>query len=90
MALDTYKISDTDVNAVAIHVVITGDRLTGTVLENKETFDAYPDMIATKFNALIDHLDDVSPDGDDGLNYSASEISTITSILGCTEADITL
>ena len=80
----------TDVQAVALAYTVAGDRLTGTVLQNKQKFDAYPDMIVSHFNDLCDYVNEQTPTGDAGLNYSASEISTITSTLGCTEASITL
>lgn len=90
MALDAYKIVSSDINPVAVSTAVSGDKLTGTVLQNKQVFDAFPNMIVTKFNNLCEYVGTQSPSGDAGLNYSASEISTITSTLGCTEASITL
>lgn len=83
-------ISQSDKDSVSIHTVITGDRLTGTVLENKTRFDAYPDLIADHFNDLCDYISHYMPSGDVGLSYTATEIAFICSALGCTEADITL
>lgn len=90
MALDTYKINQTDIDAVAVHTTVASDRLSGTVLQNKQVFDAYPDMIVTKFNNLCDYVGGQVPSGDCGLSYTATEIAFICSVLGCTEADITL
>lgn len=90
MALDNYKITQSEINDVAVHSKVTSDRLTGTVLENKQVFDAYPDMITTKFNALCEYVGTQTPSGDCGLGYTSTEIAFICSALGCTEADITL
>lgn len=90
MALDAYKIVQTDIDAVAVHTTVASDRLSGTVLQNKQVFDAYPDMIVTKFNALCDYVGGQTPSGDCGLNYTATEITFIINALGCTESDITL
>lgn len=77
-------ISETEVNGVAVHTAVQGDRLVGTVAENKLVFDAFPALIVTHFNDLCDYLN-----GDIGLDYTSSQITYITSILGCTEEDIT-
>lgn len=90
MALDNYKITQADIDAVAVSIAVTGDRLVGTVLENKQVFDAYPDMITTKFNDLCDYVGTQTPSGDAGLTYSPAEITNICSTLNCTEASITL
>ena len=90
MALDNYKIIQTDIDAVAVHTTVASDRLSGTVLQNKQVFDAYPDMIATKFNALCEYVGTQTPSGDCGLDYTSTEIAFICSALNCTEADISL
>lgn len=90
MALDNYKITQADIDAVAVSIAVTGDRLIGTVLENKQVFDAYPGMITTKFNNLCDYVGTQTPSGDAGLTYSNAEITYICSTLNCTEASITL
>lgn len=90
MALDNYKIDQTDIDAVAVSVAVTGDRLTGTVLQNKQVFDAYPGMITTKFNDLCEYVGTQTPSGDAGLTYTGAEIQVICTALGCTEADITM
>ena len=90
MALDEYKITDADTNAVAVSVAVTGDRLSGTVLQNKQVFDAYPNMIKTKFNNLCDYVGTQAPTGDAALAYTNTEISNICTILNCTEASITI
>lgn len=83
-------ISQTDKDSVSVHTAVAGDRLTGTVLQNKQVFDAYPDLIVTHFNDLCDYVGRQIPSGDAGLSYSTTEIAFICSVLGCTEADITL
>lgn len=83
-------ITQTDKDSVSVHTAVTGDRLTGTVLQNKQVFDAYPDLIVTHFNDLCDYIGDYMPSGDVGISYTATEITSICSALGCTEADITL
>ena len=80
----------TDVQAVAIEYTVTGDRLTGTVLQNKQKFDAYPDMIVSHFNDLCDYINEQAPTGDAALAYTNTEITTICSTLGCTESSITI
>lgn len=90
MALDTYKITQADIDAVAVSIAVTGDRLVGTVLENKQVFDAYPGMITTKFNNLCEYVGTQTPSGDAGLAYTNVEIANICSVLNCTEASITL
>lgn len=90
MALDAYKIVSSDINPVAVSTAVAGDKLSGTVLQNKQVFDAFPNMIVTKFNNLCEYVGTQSPTGDAALNYTAAEITTITTALGCTEADITM
>lgn len=83
-------IDQTDIDAVAVSVAVAGDRLTGTVLQNKQVFDAYPAMVKDHFNDLCDYVNEQTPEGDAGLSYTATEILFFTSTLDCTEADITL
>ena len=93
MAYNTFSdipINQTDKDSVSVHTVITTDRLSGTVLQNKQVFDAYPDLIVEHFNDLCDYIGDYMPSGDVGLSYTSTEITFICSALGCTEADITL
>jgi hypothetical protein len=90
MAMTDIKIKDSDINAVAVHVQVTGDRLTGTSTANKEVFDRYPEMIVSHFNDLCDYVNAQTPEGDAGMSYTATEIARICSALGCTEADLTL
>ena len=89
MALDAYKITSGDVNAVHMEAVV-GDSLTGTVTQNKQRFDKYPDMIVTKFNDLCEYVGTQSPSGDAALEYTTTEASNICTILGCNQADITM
>ena len=90
MAIADIKIDSTDIDSVAVATTVTSDRLSGTVLQNKQVFDAYPDLISDHFNDLCDYIQTVSPEGDCGLEYTATEITFICDTLGCTEADITL
>lgn len=80
----------TDVQAVAVEYTVLSDRLSGTVLQNKQVFDAYPDMIVEHFNDLCDYVNEQAPTGDAALSYTALEISYICTTLGCTEASITM
>lgn len=84
------RIDQTDKDSVSVHTAVSGDRLTGTVLQNKQVFDAYPDMIVEHFNGLCDYISSYMPSGDVGLSYTATEIAFICSALGCTESDISL
>ena len=90
MALDAYKIVSSDINPVAVSTAVAGDKLSGTVLQNKQVFDAFPNMIVTKFNNLCEYVGTQAPSGDAALSYTAAEITTITTALGCSEADITI
>lgn len=90
MAMTDIKINQTDIDDVAVHVSVTGDRLSGTVLQNKEVFDKFPQMVADHFNDLCDYIETISPEGDAGLSYTATEIAFMCGILGCAESDITL
>lgn len=89
-AMTDIIIDQTDINAVAVSVAVVGDKLSGTVLQNKEVFDAYPEMVKDHFNDLCDYVNEQTPTGDAGLYYTATEISYICTALGCTEASITL
>lgn len=90
MAMSEIRIDDTDINEVAVRTTITGDRLTGTVLENKQVFDRYSDMIVTHFNALCDYANTLTPEGDAGLDYTPTEVTYMTGVLGCNPGDIEL
>lgn len=90
MAIADIKIDSTDIDAVAVATTITGDRLSGTVLQNKQVFDAYPAMIVSHFNDLCDYVNTQAPEGDAGLSYTPTEIAFICEVLGCTESEITL
>lgn len=84
------RIDQTDINAVALAITVTGDRLTGTALENKQAFDAYPEMVADHFNDLCDYVAEQTPEGDAALQFTATEIASICAVLNCREADITM
>ena len=49
------KILESERNAVYVKST-EGSRLTGTVEQNKNVFDKYPELIKEKFNALVDML----------------------------------
>lgn len=55
MAIIDAKILETERNAIYVKSV-SGERLTGTVLQNKDVFDKFPQLIMTKYNNLIDLL----------------------------------
>ena len=55
MALIDKKILESERNSVYVKGT-EGDRLLGTVVENKNVFDRYPELIRGKFNELIDLL----------------------------------
>lgn len=79
------KIKDSEINALNVKST-QGTRLTGTVAENKNVFDKFPELIAGKINVLIDSLQSFQ-NGDSGAdNISATEIpgiigTTVQSIL---------
>lgn len=99
MAYNTFRdipIKQTEIDGVAIHTAVSGDKLVGTAFENKQVFDAFPELIADHFNDLCDYVSAISPSGewtpsgDFGLSYTAEEVSYICSVLDCAEEDITL
>ena len=53
--LEERKILESERNAVYVKST-EGSRLTGTVEQNKNVFDKYPELIKEKFNALVDSL----------------------------------
>ena len=53
MAITDKKITDTERNQSYVKST-SGNRLSGTVEENKNVFDRFPELIRTKFNALVD------------------------------------
>ena len=55
MALIEKKILESERNSVYVKST-DGDRLVGTVTENKNVFDRYPELIRSKYNELIDLL----------------------------------
>ena len=78
----------TDVQAVAVEYTVVGDRLSGTVLQNKQVFDAYPDMIVGHFNDLCEYVNEQAPTGDAALSYTPQEVNVICAALGCVKAEI--
>ena len=89
-AMSEIIIDSTDINNSSVATTVTGDKLTGTVLENKQVFDRYPEMIAEHFNDLCDYINEQAPTGDAALSYTTTEISNICTALGCTESEITM
>lgn len=79
------KIKESEINALNVKST-QGSRLTGTVTENKNVFDKFPEMIAEKINMLVDSLQSFQ-NGDSGAdNISVTEIpgvigTTVQSIL---------
>ena len=61
MALIDKKITDTERSQVYVKST-EGNRLVGTVEENKNVFDKYPELIRTKLNELIDLLSELGLD----------------------------
>lgn len=61
MALINQKILETERNAIYVKSV-PGERLTGSVQENKNVFDKFPQLIMGKYNDLIDLLISLSLD----------------------------
>ena len=55
MAINNYIITEADVQAV--HVEAQPTVLQGSATQNKQVFDAYPDMIVEHFNGLCNELD---------------------------------
>ena len=84
------KIKDTDIDAVAVAIKVAGDRLSGTVLQNKQVFDAYPAMVGEHLNDLCDYVSEQAPEGDSGVSYTQTELAVICAVLDCTESQITL
>lgn len=74
MALINTKILETERNAVYVKSV-AGNRLTGTVQQNKDVFDKFPQLVMTKYNNLIDLLISL---GIDSIETSLSDRYTKT------------
>ena len=55
MAITDYKVLQAEVRRLGIQGV-SGERLTGTVEENKARFDMLQELIVEKFNLLVDYL----------------------------------
>lgn len=55
MAATDYKITTADIDGV--HVEAQPTILKGSALQNKQVFDAYPDMIVRKHNSLCDYVE---------------------------------
>ncbi|WP_425755091.1 hypothetical protein ACPW7J_09465 [Ihubacter sp. rT4E-8] len=64
---------------------IPGQRLTGTVSENKHVFDKFPELISVALNSIIDALQSVA-DGDSGAD--CINITPIDGMSGTTVQDI--
>lgn len=57
-----YTISQAEVNSV--HVEAQPTVLAGSPTENKRVFDAYSDMIVSKFNTFVNHVEETSSEID--------------------------
>lgn len=80
------KISSSQINSVNVKST-PGNRLTGTVQENKNVFDKLPELVASAFNALVDALQSTA-DGDSGadcINITTIEGATGTTVQGLLE-----
>lgn len=55
MAIADNKITTAEVNQLHVQGV-PGDRLTGTVQENKAVFDALPELLVERHNSLTDDM----------------------------------
>ena len=56
-----HKITDSERNQYYVKSTV-GSRLLGTVEQNKNVFDRFPELIRTKFNLLIDYLSNIGID----------------------------
>ena len=54
MAITDYKISDTDI--AQVHVEAQPTVLQGSASQNKQVFDAFPNMIVQHFNNALDAI----------------------------------
>ena len=73
------KIKDSEINELNVKST-QGSRLTGTVAENKNVFDKFPELIAQKINAIIDSLS-----GSGGVSGADNiSVGTIEGITGTT------
>lgn len=54
MAITDYKISDTDI--AQVHVEARPTVLQGSASQNKQVFDAFPNMIVQHFNNALDAI----------------------------------
>ena len=55
MAITDYKIKQSDI--ARVHVEKRPTILNGSPLQNKQVFDAYPDMIVEHFNDALDEIE---------------------------------
>lgn len=62
----------------AVHIEAQPTVLKGSATQNKQVFDAYPDMIASHFNDLCTYLDtNISPDIDSGVQALYASIGWV-------------
>lgn len=81
MALSDKKILTSERNATYVKSN-QGQRLTGTVEQNKDAFDKFPQLIMDKYNALIDVLTELGLDSivtDFSSRYTKTETDTLVS-----------
>lgn len=74
MASQDYIITQQEINAV--HVAAQPDRLRGTAAQNKAVFDAYSDLIVSKFNAYVNY--------NEGIGDIDSAVLTLAAQMGWT------
>lgn len=81
MAISDNKILTSERNAAYVKSN-QGQRLTGTVEQNKDAFDKFPQLIMDKYNALVDLLVALNLDSivtDIGSRYTKDETDTLVS-----------
>lgn len=79
MAITDYKITEADI--AQVHVEARETVLRGSATQNKQVFDAYPDMIVEHFN---DALDEIALDTSAEID---NEVLTLYASLGWTPSN---
>lgn len=79
MAITDYKITEADI--AQVHVEARETVLRGSATQNKQVFDAYPDMIVKHFN---DALDEIALDTSAEID---NEVLTLYASLGWTPSN---
>lgn len=79
MALIDFKIKNTERDSVQVKSV-EGSRLTGTIEQNKNVFDKFPQLIMDKYNSLVEGLSALKLDTiitDLANRYTKTEVDNI-------------